>query len=280
MDAKKLATATLDDIVFENRHKAYGAYDLRKSYTKTVWRAFFIGSLSYVVGVAGPFIASKFFVGQDKKEEIAVEVDLSKLEEQKKEEEKIELPPPPPPEEIKKPEVAQVAFPPPEPKPDEQVIEETPPPKVEEIQDKVISNQNVEGEKSDGLIEDTPPPAEEPVIAKPAEVEKPREEEIFTTVEQTAEFPGGTRELYKFLRDNMKYPAAAQRANVSGKVFLQFVVNTDGSIVDIQPLKGIGFGCDEEAIRVVKEMPKWTPGKQNGRNVRQRYTLPIAFVLE
>jgi periplasmic protein TonB len=278
MDAKQLAKATLDDIVFENRHKTYGAYELRKSYRKTVWKAFFIGSLTFVAGVAGPYFAAKIYEANKAKEEVVVDIDLSKLEEQKKEEEKIELPPPPPPEEIKKPEVAQVAFPPPVPKPDEQVIEETPPPKMEDMQDKAISNKNVEGEKSEGLIEDTPPEAKEEV--KVAEIEKPKEDEIFTTVEQQAEFPGGTREMYKFLGANIKYPAAAQRANVSGKVFLQFVVNTDGSIVDIQPLKGIGFGCDEEAIRVVKDMPKWTPGKQNGRSVRSRFTLPVNFVLE
>ena len=276
MDAKQLATATLDDIVFENKHKAYGAYDLRKNYQKTVWRAFIIGSLAFVTGVAGPFIAGRLFEASKKKDLTVVDVDLTKLEQEKKEE-KIELPPPPPPEEIKKPEVAQVAFPPPEPKPDEEVKEELPPPKDDEIKDKVISDKNVEGDKSEGLIQDTPPPAEEPVAAKPAEVVD--EDKVFTTVEQTAEFPGGVRELMKYLNGNIKYPAAAQRANVSGKVYLQFVVNTDGSIVDIQTLKGIGFGCDEEAMRVVKDMPKWTPGRQNGRAVRQRYTLPVAYTL-
>ena len=84
----------------------------------------------------------------------------------------------------------------------------------------------------------------------------------------------------QYLGKNIKYPAAASRANVSGKVFLTFVVNTDGSIQDVSVLKGLGFGCDEEALRVVRGMPKWKPGKQSGRNVRVKYNLPVSFVLE
>jgi protein TonB len=99
-------------------------------------------------------------------------------------------------------------------------------------------------------------------------------------VEQQPEFPGGTAEMYKYLSKNIKYPSAASRANVSGRVFMSFVVNTDGSIQDVSVLKGLGFGCDEEAIRVVKAMPKWKPGKQSGRAVRVKYNLPINFQLE
>jgi protein TonB len=86
--------------------------------------------------------------------------------------------------------------------------------------------------------------------------------------------------MYRYIGENMKYPSAAQRANVSGKVFVKFVVEKDGSIGDISILKGIGFGCDEEASRVIKSMPKWSPGRQNGRNVRVYFTMPISFRLE
>jgi TonB family protein len=115
---------------------------------------------------------------------------------------------------------------------------------------------------------------------KAVEIEQPKEDEIFTTVEYQPEFPGGIKEMYGFIGKNLKYPSAAQRANVSGKVFVKFVVEKDGSLGDIQILKGIGFGCDEEAQRVSKSMPKWNPGKQNGRNVRVFFTMPISFVLE
>lgn len=103
-------------------------------------------------------------------------------------------------------------------------------------------------------------------------------ETVFTVVEQIPEFPGGSKALFKYLGENIKYPAAAARANVQGKVFLSFVVTTDGEIKDIKVLKGIGFGADEESIRVVSAMPRWTPGKQDGKPVNVRYNLPIAFL--
>ncbi len=104
-------------------------------------------------------------------------------------------------------------------------------------------------------------------------------EVIFDEVEQPAEFPGGPRAFGQYLSRNLRYPSAAQRANVGGKVYVQFVVNTDGSIQDLQILKSVGYGCDEEAIRVIKAVPRWTPGKLSGRPVRSRFTQPITFVL-
>lgn len=104
--------------------------------------------------------------------------------------------------------------------------------------------------------------------------------EVFTVVEQNPEFPGGIRELGNYLGRNIRYPSAAQRANVQGKVFVSFIVGEDGTIRDPKILKGIGFGCDEEALRITLNMPKWTPGKQNGKAVAVQYNLPIAFVLE
>lgn len=102
---------------------------------------------------------------------------------------------------------------------------------------------------------------------------------IFTAVEHNPEYPGGIEEMFRYLSANIKYPAAASKAGVSGRVFLQFVVGTNGSIKDIQIVKGIGFGCDEEAIRVVKNMPAWTPGRQGDKLVNVKYTLPINFEL-
>lgn len=103
---------------------------------------------------------------------------------------------------------------------------------------------------------------------------------VFTVVEQNPEFPGGLGELGRYIAKNIRYPAAAQRANVQGKVFVQFVVGKDGDIRDPKVLKGIGFGCDEEALRITLNMPKWNPGKQNGKAVAVQYNLPISFVLE
>ncbi|MFN3341075.1 MAG: energy transducer TonB [Flavobacteriales bacterium] len=110
--------------------------------------------------------------------------------------------------------------------------------------------------------------------------EAPVVEEIFDVVEEQAEFPGGMEKLRDFLSANLKFPPMAKESGVQGKVYVQFVVFKDGSVGDIKVLRGIGSGCDEEAVRVVKSMPKWNPGKQRGRAVSSRFTLPINFKLQ
>jgi TonB family protein len=109
--------------------------------------------------------------------------------------------------------------------------------------------------------------------------QKVQEDEVFTAVEQQAEFIGGMDEFAKYLSKNLKYPAAAQRAKFSGKVYIQFVINKDGTAQDFQVLKSAGFGCDEEAMRCLQSIPKWSPAKQSGMVLRSRYTLPINFQL-
>ncbi|CAG5008111.1 hypothetical protein DYBT9275_04195 [Dyadobacter sp. CECT 9275] len=108
---------------------------------------------------------------------------------------------------------------------------------------------------------------------------QPSPQKVFTVVEEQPEFPGGIKAMYDFLGRNVHYPEAAAKANVSGRVFLSFVVSETGEISDILVLKGIGFGCDEEAVRVLKSFPKWVPGKQGGLPVNVRYNLPINFEL-
>ena len=131
---------------------------------------------------------------------------------------------------------------------------------------------SVESDKSNNL--------EELVVTGYAKNGKAINEEVFTTVEENPTFPGGIREMYKFIGQNIIYPAAAQRANTQGKVFVKFIVLKDGSISDMTILKGIGNGCDEETMRVIGSMPKWKPGKQNGIPVNVFFTMPISFVLE
>ena len=106
------------------------------------------------------------------------------------------------------------------------------------------------------------------------------EEEIFTIVEKMPEFPGGISALFEYLGKNLKYPAMAKDAKIQGKVYVTFVVDKDGSVANVRVLRGIGGGCDEEAIRVVKSMPKWEPGKQRAKSVRVQYNLPINFILK
>jgi len=112
------------------------------------------------------------------------------------------------------------------------------------------------------------------------EEEEIQEAEIFTVVESMPEFPGGTGELYKYLSNSIKYPPLAKESGIQGRVFVNFVVEPDGSISNVKVLRGIGGGCDEEAVRVVENMPSWKPGKQRGKAVRVSYNLPIKFTLQ
>ena len=156
--------------------------------------------------------------------------------------------PPPPPPVIQQPEIIEV--------PDE-----------EEIEEEIEIELDVEFEEE--LI------VEELVFEEPEE----EVEEIFTIVEDQPEFPGGIGAFYKYVATNLRYPAQARRMGIAGKVFVQFVVEKDGRLTDVQILKGIGAGCDEEALRVIKKSKAWKPGRQRGRPVKVRMIIPINFRL-
>jgi len=112
------------------------------------------------------------------------------------------------------------------------------------------------------------------------EEESAEEMQIFMVVESMPEYPGGEAALYKYLAENIKYPQMAKESGIQGRVFVTFVVERDGRVTDVRVLRGIGGGCDEEAIRVVQGMPKWAPGKQRGKSVRVQYNLPVKFTLQ
>lgn len=158
--------------------------------------------------------------------------------------------PPPPPPKIQQPEIIEV--------PDE-----------EEIEEEIEIDLDVE------ITEDTE--IEEMVFEEAPEEEET--DQIFMVVEDQPTPQGGMQAFYEFVSKNMKYPSQARRMGIEGKVFVQFVVDKDGSLSDVQAIKGIGAGCDEEAVRVVKQAPKWSPGKQRGKPVRVRMVLPITFKL-
>lgn len=260
---------TLDEIIFEHRNKAYGAYELRTHYTTNINRALFIG-----VGCFGLMLLTNFLFARQKEESqlIVVEHNPIKLPNEL-------LPELEKPKEVEPPKVEQkstIAFV--EPVVVEETTHESPPPSPDEMEGKIISNETIKGTDSDEIA--AAPPTEVKSVEKTI-VELPEEDNTaFITVEVQPSFMGGNSEMYKFLSKNLKYPTAAQRANIQGKVFLSFIVEKDGSITDIETMKGIGFGCDEEAMRVVKLMPKWIAGKQNGRNVRVKFTIPVFFRLD
>ena len=120
----------------------------------------------------------------------------------------------------------------------------------------------------------------EEYVAPEIEEEDIQEAEIFTIVEEMPDFPGGTQKLADYLAKNIKYPQMARESGIQGRVFINFVVEPDGSISNVNVMRSLGGGCDEEAVRVVKSMPKWKPGKQRGKPVRVSYILPVNFKLQ
>ena len=155
-----------------------------------------------------------------------------------------------------------------------------PPPAVQEVEVLNVVEDNVETESIEVNTEET---ETEVVIAAPVEapVEEEEEEVVFVVVESMPEFPGGQQALFKYLSENVKYPVIAQENGIQGRVICQFVVNKDGSIVDVEVVRSGGdASLDKEAIRVIKSMPKWKPGKQRGKPVRVKYTLPVNFKLQ
>ena len=155
-----------------------------------------------------------------------------------------------------------------------------PPPAVQEVEVLNVVEDNVETESNEVNTEET---EEEVVIAAPVEAPQEEEEEevVFVVVESMPEFPGGQQALFKYLSENVKYPVIAQENGIQGRVICQFVVNKDGSIVDVEVVRSGGDpSLDKEAIRVIKSMPKWKPGKQRGKAVRVKYTVPVNFKLQ
>ena len=161
-------------------------------------------------------------------------------------------PPPPPPPEPEVPEIIDV---------------------VEERVENQIDLSSLEDDQSRAQVQTyTPPPP-------PKAVEEEATEEIFVVVEQQPEFPGGMSALMKFLSDNIKYPVIAQENGIQGRVITNFVVERDGSITDVNVVRGQDPSLDKEAVRVIKTMPRWKPGQQRGKPVRVRFTLPVQFRL-
>ena len=118
----------------------------------------------------------------------------------------------------------------------------------------------------------------EEIVVQAAEPEE-ETDQVFNIVEESASPKGGMAAFYKFVGDKIKYPPQARRMGIEGRVFVEFVILKDGTLSEVRAIKGIGAGCDEEAVRIVQSSPAWNPGKQRGKPVKQRYTLPIIFKL-
>jgi len=257
------------DVVFTDRNKAYGAYDLRKQNPYNTNKALIIGVAAFVLAISMPTIINIIKGLIPKADE---KVKITNVVLQPPPPVNKEKPPPPPPE-PPKPKIDQVKFPPPVVKPDNEVKEQ--PPTVKELEVADPGQKNIKGDPNADIKIDEP--------VGNSDVKQVTEEDpnkIFTAVEQEPGFKGGIEKFYSYLQKNIRYPAVAKENNVQGKVFLSFVVEKDGSLTDIKVVRSLGSGCDDEAVRVLKGSPRWNPGIQNGRPVRVQYTMPISFTLQ
>ena len=264
------------DLVFEGRNQAYGAYKLRKNTSKRNLWSIFIVALAAVLLYLG--LTLQRMVEANRKVENTQVVAVTNIEQKKKEAkvEKKEVIKQQEPEKVIEKVKSSVKFTAPVIKKDSEVKEEDEI-NLEKVQNTntAIGAFNVEGndEKGGEVLK-----AKEEIAAP--EPPKPVEDnKVFDVVEQKPSFPGGDGALMEWLRKNIKYPAIAEENGVQGRVVVQFVVEKDGSITDVKVVKPIDPSLDKEATRVVKSMPHWIPGKQNGSAVRVRYTLPVTFRL-
>ncbi|MEN9918936.1 MAG: hypothetical protein RL662_1372 [Bacteroidota bacterium] len=264
------------DIIFEGRNKNYGAYQLRESSSKRHIVAFAISIVFVTVLAAMPAFLDAVKPKDDNLGGVDDAFELSNLNnpEEKVPEEDIirqETAPPPPP--LK----ATIQFTPPVITEDSKVAEDKEMKSIEELNEKKdiqISIATVDGTNDKNAV-DIAELKEHKVIVEEKEPEKP-----FVSVEQMPQFPGGDSELMKFIGSNLKYPTIAAENGIEGRVVIRFVVSSDGTVKDVQVVRALDPSCDKEAVRVVKSMPKWVPGKQNGRNVPVYYTLPVLFKLQ
>lgn len=265
------------DLVFEGRNKAYGAYRLRKSTTKRNILA--MVAVVILLIVAFIILTVKNFVDEQRAKVAMTQVaELTNYKQPEKKAEvkqkKVEVEPERVVERVK----SSIKFTAPVIKKDEEVK----PDEELKTQDELMSTKTAIGTfdvKGNDDANGEVLKAKE-VIAEPEPPKHEEENKVFDIVEQQPMFPGGQTALMKYLYEHTKYPVVAQENGVQGRVTVQFVVEKDGSISDVHVLRGVDPSLDKEAVRVVKSMPRWTPGKQNGINVRVNYRVPVLFRLQ
>lgn len=270
------------DMVFAGKNKEYGAYQLRKGTSGRNIKALLI--LVIAAALVGGFLAWKVIEQKQAEEQQAYmeAMELAKLQQQAKKEEKKKEPVKLKIEPKKEIPVARETqkFTAPVIKKDELVKEENQVKQMDKLDDKVavgaedkegVKDRTVEAVRSEiAVAAPPPPPAPKPEVAT----------KVFDVVEEMPSFPGGQGALMSYLNSNVKYPVVAQENGVQGRVIISFVVERDGSISDVKVARSVDPSLDREAQRVVKSMPRWTPGKQNGQTVRVKYTVPVVFRLQ
>ena len=271
------------EMVFAGKNKEYGAYQLRKGTSGRNIKSLLI--LVIAAALVGGFLAWKVIEQKQAEEQQAYmeAMELAKLQKQAEKEKKKKPEKVQPKVEMKKeiPVARETQkFTAPVIKKDELVKEENQVKQMDKLDEKVaVGTENKEGTK-DRLAEAVrsdiavaappPPPAPKPEVSN----------KVFDVVEEMPHFPGGAAALQAFLSSNTKYPVVAQENGVQGRVIVSFVVERDGSITDVRVVRSVDPSLDREASRVVRSMPRWSPGKQNGSAVRVKYTVPVVFRLQ
>lgn len=276
MEANKILSADILDIIFDGKNKTYGAYDLRKTYASRLKKALLAVLVLLGIVFATSVLATK--VGKSDKNDIDV-LD-TQLAEIKNDEPAPPPPPPPPPPPTPPPppEINQVNFTPPKVVKDEEVKPEE---KIEEIKDdQAISNKTVESENKVQIVQ--APVEEKGTQVVEAPVVSEDENKVFNKVEIEAAFPGGTGAWTKYLRNKLDANTPIDNGAPEGtyQVIVKFIVSKDGSISDVVAETKHGYGMEQEAIKVIKNGPKWTPAQQNGRMVNAYRRQPITFVVQ
>lgn len=258
MAKEKKRYPSFDDIVFENRNKAYGSYEIRKKYSRTMALSMIIGIIIVVTAAIVPYIRAKnvaMVKARDANEVIAQMANDINQE--------AAAPPPPPP--------------PPPPSEQQTVVKYVAP----VIVDSVKPEEATRFMTADDVVETTVDAEVVEVIEQiKEEVQEEAPREVFVVVEEMPSFPGGDIELLRFINDNINYPELAKENNIQGKVILRFCVTYKGTVDQVSIVRGVDPTLDQEAVRVVKMLPLWKPGKQGGKPVNVWYSLPVSFVLK
>lgn len=263
------------DLVFEGKNQAYGAYKLRKGTSKrNLWSIIIVLIAAVAIFSA---IAIKNVIEANQKVAVTTAVELSKIDKTPKVEKKKVTP------KIEQPKVVEkvkssIKFTAPVIKKDSEVKPEEEMKTQEDLQKtkttigafNVVGNDEIDGEVFKAKEE----------IAQPEPPKNEEENKVFDVVEEQPSFPGGQGALMSWLHDNIKYPVVAAENGIQGKVIVQFIVGKNGSISNVKVLRSVDPSLDKEAVRVVSNMPNWTPGKQNGASVNVRFTLPVTFRLQ
>jgi len=259
MAKEKIKAPAFDDIVFEIRNKEYGAYRLRKKYSRNVLIATVLGVIIIATAIITPYLNAKAIEGRQKRTEREVEITMENLDQPT---DLVAPPPPapPPPQET----VQQAKYVPP------MVVDSVKPEETVQLMTADDAQIEIQNEEVVEYVE----PVKEEIQEEEPEIEP------FVVVEEMPMFPGGEQALLQYIREHTNYPEVAKENNIQGRVIVRFCVTSKGGVNQVSVLKGVDPELDEEAMRVVSTLPAFKPGKQGGKPVPVWYMVPITFALK